>query len=62
MEDGTNKHTHNTIDSLKATIVKAFAAIDKDVVAKACDSFRAHLKMVVAASGSYIERYCINNI
>lgn len=39
IEAKTNKHTHNIVNSLKADIVEAFAAMDKDMVAKACDSF-----------------------
>ncbi|CAE1306633.1 unnamed protein product [Acanthosepion pharaonis] len=37
------------VDSLKAAIVEAFITIDKDMVAKACDSFRTRLEMLVAA-------------
>lgn len=44
------------VDSLKATIVDAFTATDKDMVAKVCDSFRACFEMVIAAIGSYIEK------
>lgn len=55
IEAKTNKHAHNTVDSLKAAIVAEFAAVDKDTVAKACESFRPRLEMVVAADGGYIE-------
>ncbi|QQP56429.1 Transposable element tcb2 transposase [Caligus rogercresseyi] len=44
VEIKTNKHTHNTLDSLRAAI--------KDVVAKACSRFRHRLEMVVAADGA----------
>ncbi|QQP37226.1 Uncharacterized protein FKW44_017427, partial [Caligus rogercresseyi] len=51
VENKTNKHAHNTLDSLRAAIVEEFANMKKDVVAKACG-----LEMVVAADGGYIEK------
>ncbi|QQP35515.1 Transposable element tcb2 transposase, partial [Caligus rogercresseyi] len=56
VENKTNKHAHNTLDSLRAAIVEEFANMKKDVVAKACDHFRHRLEMVVAADGGYIEK------
>ncbi|QQP38527.1 Transposable element tcb2 transposase [Caligus rogercresseyi] len=56
VENKTNKHSHNTHDSLKAAIVEEFANMKKDVVAKACGRFRHRLEMVVAADGGYIEK------
>ena len=56
IETKTNKHAYNTVDLLKAAIMEAFAAIDKDMVTKACDSSRVHFEMVVAAGGGYIEK------
>ncbi|QQP55247.1 Transposable element tcb1 transposase [Caligus rogercresseyi] len=56
VEIKTNKHAHNTLDSLRAAIVEEFANMKKDVVAKACGRFRHRLEMVVAADGSYIEK------
>ncbi|QQP48567.1 Uncharacterized protein FKW44_008929 [Caligus rogercresseyi] len=52
----TNKHAHNTLDSLRATIVEEFANMKKDVVAKACSRFRHRLEMVVADDVGYIEK------
>ncbi|QQP49714.1 Uncharacterized protein FKW44_010480 [Caligus rogercresseyi] len=43
VENKTNKHAHNTLDSLRAAIVEEFANMKKDVVAKACGRFRHHL-------------------
>ncbi|QQP40551.1 Uncharacterized protein FKW44_014637 [Caligus rogercresseyi] len=40
VENMTSKHAHNTLDSLRATIVEEFANMKKDVVAKACGRFR----------------------
>ncbi|KAF2366101.1 Caspase-like domain [Trinorchestia longiramus] len=57
-EAKTNKHAHNTVDSLKAAIVEAFASLNKDIAAKACGSFNACLEMIVAAGGSYIKKLC----
>ncbi|QQP38207.1 Uncharacterized protein FKW44_018720, partial [Caligus rogercresseyi] len=51
VENKTNKHAHNTLDSLRAAIVEEFANMKKDVVAKACSRFRNRLEMVVAADG-----------
>ncbi|QQP31681.1 Uncharacterized protein FKW44_025360 [Caligus rogercresseyi] len=53
LREQTNKHAHNTLDSLRA-ISEEFANMKKDVVAKAC--FRHRLEMVVAADGGYIEK------
>ncbi|QQP51456.1 Uncharacterized protein FKW44_012829 [Caligus rogercresseyi] len=56
VENKTNKHAHNTLDSLRAAIVEEFANMKKDAVAKACGRFRHRLEMVVAADGGYIEK------
>ncbi|QQP55306.1 Uncharacterized protein FKW44_008449 [Caligus rogercresseyi] len=56
VENKTNKHAHNTLDSLRAAIVEEFANMKKDVVAKACGRFKHRLEMVVAADGGYIEK------
>ncbi|QQP57913.1 Uncharacterized protein FKW44_003069 [Caligus rogercresseyi] len=56
VDNKTNKHAHNTLDSLRAAIVEEFANMKKDVVAKACGRFRHRLEMVVAADGGYIEK------
>ncbi|QQP40308.1 Uncharacterized protein FKW44_014307 [Caligus rogercresseyi] len=56
VENKTNKHTHNTLDSLRAAIVEKFANMKKDVVANACSRFKHRLEMVVAADGGYIEK------
>ncbi|QQP42091.1 Transposable element tcb2 transposase, partial [Caligus rogercresseyi] len=45
VENKTNKHAHNTLDSLRAAIVEEFANMKKDVVAKACSRFRHRLEM-----------------
>ncbi|QQP40779.1 Uncharacterized protein FKW44_014936, partial [Caligus rogercresseyi] len=55
VDNKTNKHAHNTLDSLRAAIVEEFANMKKDVVAKAGGRFRHRLEMVVAADGGYIE-------
>ncbi|QQP41387.1 Uncharacterized protein FKW44_015736 [Caligus rogercresseyi] len=47
VENKTNKHAHNTLDSLRAAIVEEFANMKKDVVTKA---------MVVTADGGYIKK------
>ncbi|QQP38682.1 Uncharacterized protein FKW44_019330, partial [Caligus rogercresseyi] len=45
VENKTNKHAHNTLDSFRAAIMEEFANMKKDVVAKACGRFRHHLEM-----------------
>ncbi|QQP55437.1 Uncharacterized protein FKW44_008619, partial [Caligus rogercresseyi] len=45
VENKTNKHAHNTLDSLRAAIVEEFANMKKDIVAKACGRFRQRLEM-----------------
>ncbi|QQP55725.1 Transposable element tcb1 transposase, partial [Caligus rogercresseyi] len=55
VENKTNKHAHNTLDSLRAAIVEEFANMKKDVVAKACGRFRHRLEMVVAADGAILK-------
>ncbi|QQP54233.1 Uncharacterized protein FKW44_007003, partial [Caligus rogercresseyi] len=45
VEYKTNKHAHNTLDSLRAAIVEEFANMKKDVVAKACGHLRHCLEM-----------------
>ena len=56
IEAKTNKHTHNTVDFLKAAVREEFAADDKDMVIKACGSSRSRLEMAVTAGGGYIEK------
>ncbi|QQP48789.1 Uncharacterized protein FKW44_009215 [Caligus rogercresseyi] len=56
VENKTNKHAQNTLDSLRTAIVVEFANMKKDPVAKACGRFRHHLEMVVVADGGYIEK------
>ncbi|QQP57404.1 Uncharacterized protein FKW44_002380 [Caligus rogercresseyi] len=46
VENPTNKHAHNTLDSLRAAIVEEFANMKKNVVAEACGLFRHRLEMV----------------
>ena len=58
IEAKTNKHAQNTVDFLKAAVREEFAAVDKDMVTKACDPFRSRLEMVVTAGGGYIEKLC----
>ncbi|QQP50227.1 Uncharacterized protein FKW44_011157 [Caligus rogercresseyi] len=56
VENKTNKHAHNNLDSLRAAIVEEFTNMKKDVVDKACGRFRHRLEMVAAADGGYIEK------
>ncbi|QQP55573.1 Transposable element tcb2 transposase [Caligus rogercresseyi] len=46
VENKTNKHAHNTLDTLRAAIVEEFVNMKKDVVAKAYVRFSHRLEMV----------------
>ena len=51
------KFSQLMINEVQSTAtMKAFAAIDKDMVTKACDSFHTCLEMVIAAGSNYIEK------
>ena len=48
VERETNKHPHNTLDSLRA-------AMDEDHLIRACKRFRQRIESVIAAEGDFIE-------
>ena len=47
--------THQTLESLKAKLMKEWDAITQETLRAACDSFLDRLKAVVKNKGSYIE-------
>ncbi|QQP55430.1 Uncharacterized protein FKW44_008609 [Caligus rogercresseyi] len=55
VENKTNKHAHNTLDSLRAAIVEEFANMKKDVVGKACGRFRHRLEMLSPLMGAILK-------
>ena len=55
VERETNKHLHNTLDSLRATITRVMTHMDKDPLIRACKRFRQRIEAVTAAEGDFIE-------
>jgi len=55
LERESNKHAHNTVDSLRTAILEAVANMDKEFLIKACARFRARLEAVVEAGGGWFE-------
>ena len=51
----TNKHPHNTLDSLKAAIIKVMTHMDEDYLSRACKRFRQRIETVIAAEGDFID-------
>jgi len=50
----TNKHPHNTLDSLRA-ITRVMTHKDKDPLIRASKRFRQRIEVVIAAEGDFIE-------
>ena len=55
LERESNKTHHNSVDSLKASIIEAMANMDKAHLIKACQRFCSRLEAVIEADGSWIE-------
>ena len=55
VEQETNKHPHNTLDSLKAAIARVMTHMDKAPLIRACKRFRQRIEAVIAAEGDFIE-------
>jgi inhibitor of nuclear factor kappa-B kinase subunit alpha len=55
VERETNKHAHNTKDSLKAAIGDIMANINKDHLINACSRFRSRIEAVIEVEGGFIE-------
>lgn len=56
IEAKTNKHAQNSVDSLNAAVVENLAAVDKILVARACNSFCSRPEMIFADGVGYIEK------
>ena len=52
----TNKHPHNTIDFLKATITSVMSHMDEAHLIRACKRFWQIIESVIAAEGDFIEQ------
>ena len=55
VERETNKHPHNTLDSVRQSITDVMTNMDKVQVTKACNRFRSRIEAVIAADGGFIE-------
>ena len=50
-----NRAPHNTLDSLKTSIVAGFANMAREEVTRACSRFRSRVEKVIEAEGSFFE-------
>jgi len=55
VERETNKHPHNTLDSLRAAIIRVMTHMDENHLIRACKRFRQRIEGVIAAEGNFIE-------
>ena len=55
VERETNKHPHNTLDSLRAAIARVMTHMDKAPLIRACKRFQQRIEAVIAAEGNFIE-------
>lgn len=55
VEKETNKHPHNTKDSLRASISSAMMNMNKNHLIAACKHFRSRLEAVIDTEGDFIE-------
>ena len=55
VERRSNKHPHNTKESLKSSIREVMCNMDREVVACACNRFRVRVEKVIEAEGGFIE-------
>ena len=55
VERQSNKRAHNTVDSLRATIVNTCMNMNRDHLKSACERFRTRVEKVIEAKGGWIE-------
>ena len=55
LEGGANRRAHNTKNSLITSIKKEMASMDKEMVKRACASFRGHIQMVIDAEMDFLK-------
>ncbi|KAF2355203.1 hypothetical protein FHG87_014037 [Trinorchestia longiramus] len=55
LENRTNRRPHTTKASLIASIKEHCTFMDREIVKKACGSFRTRIERVIEAEGSYVE-------
>ncbi len=51
----TNKHSHNTLNSVYQSITDVMTYMEKNQVAKACSHFYLIIEAVIAANGRFIK-------
>lgn len=56
IEAKTRNHTHNTVDAFNTAMAEERIALDKNMVARAWNSFCSGFGVVVMASGGFIEK------
>ena len=54
-EGRTNRRAHNTKQSLITSIKKEMASMDRDMLKRACASFRGRVQKVLDVEGEYFE-------
>ena len=55
LENQTNRRPHTTMASLIASIKEQCISIDREMVKKACRSFRTRIEHAIEAEGNYVE-------
>lgn len=55
VERETNQRSSNTIDSMKAAIIRIMNNINMDHVMRVCYRFRSPIEAIIASVGGYIE-------
>uniref|UniRef100_A0A182X300 Uncharacterized protein n=1 Tax=Anopheles quadriannulatus TaxID=34691 RepID=A0A182X300_ANOQN len=55
VEQNTNRTSSNTMAELMVKIRSVFAALPREIVARACSRFRRQVEAVIEAEGGYFE-------
>ena len=56
LESKACKTAHNSVEDLKASIMKAWRALSKDYLMQTCRQFRTRLEMVIDLEGGLFEK------
>jgi hypothetical protein len=54
-ETEVSKHSHNTLDSLRAQISEVMADMDREVVICPCKKIRSRIEAIVEDRGDFID-------
>ena len=52
---GTNKYPHNTLNSLRAAIIRVMTHMNEDHLIRTCKRFRQRTESVIGAEYDFIE-------